>query len=279
MKKLFIFLCMAAGITAFSATTAKKVPAGKDNFEINIIHINDHHSHLEAEKMDLVLGGKKTKVTIGGIGRVASKVKELRAKEKNPLVLHAGDAMTGTLYYTLFNGVADAEEMNSIGFDAFTLGNHEFDGGNEGLLKFLNALKVPVVSSNVVPEEGSILAGKWTPYIIKNVNGEKIGIIGLDIVGKTRDSSNPGKDIKFEDEVTTVQKYADELAAKGINKIILLSHFGYENNVDLADAKAIRILPKGLRITFTIKEVEYEWIFSLLNTDFLQTSASQPNVP
>ena len=234
MKKLFIFLCMAAGITAFSATTAKKVPAGKDNFEINIIHINDHHSHLEAEKMDLVLGGKKTKVTIGGIGRVASKVKELRAKEKNPLVLHAGDAMTGTLYYTLFNGVADAEEMNSIGFDAFTLGNHEFDGGNEGLLKFLNALKVPVVSSNVVPEEGSILAGKWTPYIIKNVNGEKIGIIGLDIVGKTRDSSNPGKDIKFEDEVTTVQKYADELAAKGINKIILLSHFGYENNVDLA---------------------------------------------
>ena len=86
MKKLFIFLCMAAGITAFSATTAKKVPAGKDNFEINIIHINDHHSHLEAEKMDLVLGGKKTKVTIGGIGRVASKVKELRAKEKNPLV-------------------------------------------------------------------------------------------------------------------------------------------------------------------------------------------------
>ena len=49
MKKLFIFLCMAAGITAFSATTAKKVPAGKDNFEINIIHINDHHSHLEAE--------------------------------------------------------------------------------------------------------------------------------------------------------------------------------------------------------------------------------------
>lgn len=234
MKKLLIFLCMAVGIVSYGKTAVKKAPVNKDSFEINIIHINDHHSHLEAEKMDLILAGKKTKVTVGGIGRVAAKIKELRSQETNPLVLHAGDAITGTLYYTLFNGVVDAEAMNEIGFDAFTLGNHEFDGGNQVLEKFLNNLKVPVISSNVVPDKGSILEKKWTPYIIKEINGEKIGIIGLDIVGKTKDSSNPGKDIKFVDEVATVQKYTDELTKKGVNKIVLLSHFGYDNNVELA---------------------------------------------
>ena len=234
MKKLFIFLCMTIGIAVYGKSEKIVEQPQVDGFEINIIHINDHHSHLEDEKMDLMLAGKKTKVTVGGIGRVTAKIKELRTQEKNPLVLHAGDAVTGTLYYTLFNGVADAEEMNLIGFDAFTLGNHEFDGGNEGLAKFLNALKVPVISSNVVPDKGSILEGKWKPYLIKEIGGEKVGIIGLDIVGKTKNSSNPGKDIKFLDEVATAQKYVDELTALGINKIILLSHFGYENNLDLA---------------------------------------------
>ena len=234
MKKLFILLCMTIGIAVYGKSEKIVEQPQVDGFEINIIHINDHHSHLEDEKMDLMLAGKKTKVTVGGIGRVTTKIKELRTQEKNPLVLHAGDAVTGTLYYTLFNGVADAEEMNLIGFDAFTLGNHEFDGGNEGLAKFLNALKVPVISSNVVPDKGSILEGKWKPYIIKEIGGEKVGIIGLDIVGKTKNSSNPGKDIKFNDEVATAQKYVDELTALGINKIILLSHFGYENNLDLA---------------------------------------------
>ena len=234
MKRLFIFLCILIGVTVYgkSEKIVKKVSANE--FEVSIIHINDHHSHLEDEKMDLVLAGKKTKVTVGGIGRVTTKIKELRSQEKNPLVLHAGDAITGTLYYTLFNGVVDAEEMNLIGFDAFTLGNHEFDGGNQGLEKFLNTLKVPVISSNVVPDKGSILEGKWKPYIIKKIGKEKIGIIGLDIVGKTKNSSNPGKDIMFEDEIVTAQKYVDELTSQGVNKIILLSHFGYENNLDLA---------------------------------------------
>ena len=239
MKK---FLLLGLAISLFSAVSleAKTVKKGNkestaSTFELNVAHINDHHSHLEEEKMPLKLNGQTVTATIGGLPRVAQEIKDFRKNNKNTLVLHAGDAVTGTLYYTLFEGKADAELMNVINFDAFTLGNHEFDDGNKVLKSFLDALTIPIVSSNVVPDKGSILEGKWKPYLIKNVGGQKIGIIGIDVVKKTKESSNPGDDVKFLDEVETARKYVKKLQDEGINKIIVLSHAGYEKNVEIGE--------------------------------------------
>ena len=239
MKK---FLLLGLAVSLFSAVgleakTVKKGNKGStaSTFELNVAHINDHHSHLEEEKMPLKLNGQSVTATIGGLPRVAQEIKDFRKNNKNTLVLHAGDAVTGTLYYTLFEGKADAELMNVINFDAFTLGNHEFDDGNKVLKSFLDALTIPIVSSNVVPDKGSILEGKWKPYLIKNVGGQKIGIIGIDVVKKTKESSNPGDDVKFLDEVETARKYVKKLQDEGINKIIVLSHAGYEKNVEIGE--------------------------------------------
>ena len=239
MKKL---LLLGLVISLFSAVSleAKTVKKGNEGisanmFELNVAHINDHHSHLEEEKMPLKLNGQTVIATIGGLPRVAQEIKDFRKNNKNTLVLHAGDAVTGTLYYTLFEGKADAQLMNAINFDAFTLGNHEFDDGNKFLKSFLDALTIPVISANVVPDKGSILEGKWKPYIIKNIGGQKVGIIGIDVVKKTKESSSPGDDIKFTDEVETAGKYVKELQNQGINKIILLSHAGYEKNVEIGE--------------------------------------------
>ena len=236
MKKLFVLgLVMALSITSM-AKPAKKASSSKGKgLEINIIHVNDHHSHLEEEKMDLVLDGKKTTVHIGGFPRINQRIQELMKTGKNNLVLHAGDALSGTLYYTLFKGKADAALMNAGKFDLFTLGNHEFDDGNKVLKSFLDELKIPVVSANVVPDKGSILEGKWVPYIIKKIGGQDIALVGLDVVGKTVRSSSPGPDIKFLDEVETAKKVVEELQAKGINKIIFISHAGYEKNLEIAE--------------------------------------------
>lgn len=225
MKKSFI-------LAAISVLTSLSFAAKP--LDLNIIHINDHHSHLEPAELDFKFDGVKTKVKIGGYPEVVSVIKELKKSHKNNLVLHAGDAITGTLYFTLFRGSADAKLMNLTGFDYFTLGNHEFDAGNEGLKKFLDYLKVPVLSSNVIPDKGSILKGYWKPYAIKVIDGEKVGIIGLDVVKKTKESSSPGKDIKFTDEIETAQKYANILKKKGVNKVILLSHAGANKNFEIA---------------------------------------------
>lgn len=239
MKKLILLgLAAALSISAMGATK-KKVPSKKalspKTLELNVIHINDHHSHLEEEKMELVLNGKKVTVNVGGMPRMIQRISDLKKSNKNNLVLHAGDALSGTLYYTLFKGKADAALMNVGHFDLFALGNHEFDDGNLVLKNFLDDLKIPVVSANVVPDKGSILEGKWTPYMIKKIQGQDVAIVGLDVVGKTVESSSPGKDIKFYDEVETAKKMVEELQAKGINKIIFLSHAGYEKNLEIAE--------------------------------------------
>ena len=195
MKKLLL-LGLAASL--FSVVSLEAKPARKANkqgsssssFELNVAHINDHHSHLEEETMPLKLNGKTVTVHIGGLPRVAQEIKNFRQNNKNTLVLHAGDAVTGTLYYTLFEGKADAKLMNAINFDVYTLGNHEFDDGNKFLKSFLDALTIPIISANVVPDKGSILEGKWKPYIIKTIGGQKVGIIGIDVVKKTTGSRN-----------------------------------------------------------------------------------------
>jgi len=208
--------------------------ATQKSFELIILHINDHHSHLDPEPLELIVKGKKYGIEAGGMARVASLIKTLKQKSKNPLVLHAGDAMSGTLYFTLFKGQADVELMNEIGFDAFTLGNHEFDEGDDVLARFLDKANFPVISANVEALKSSPLYGKWEPYIIKEIDGQNIGIIGLETAQKTSASSRPSSAISFYDEIVRTQRYADELRSKGINKIILLSHFGYENDQRLA---------------------------------------------
>ena len=214
--------------------------------ELTILHINDHHSHLRADsRMSLKIGGEKTRVRSGGFPAVVSMFNLLSEGKNNVLKLHAGDAITGDLYYTLFKGQADAALMNEVCFDAFAIGNHEFDAGDSGLAKFLDFLNqgdcnTPALGANIVPEVGvSPLAKKTVndyikPYTIIEKNGLNIGIIGIDVVGKTTRSSSPDATTQFLSEKETAQRYINELKSKGIDHIILLTHFQYKNDLVLA---------------------------------------------
>jgi 5'-nucleotidase len=199
---------------------------------LHILHVNDIHSHLDEEAIKLKFDGIDVKVDAGGYAQIASVTDSL--KTENTLILNAGDALQGTLYYTLFKGEADAKMMNMVGFDAFVLGNHEFDDGDDNLYNFLDELNSSVLAANVVPKSDCELYNKWSPYIIRYFDGEAVGIIGIDTSYATKESSNPSDDIKFFDEIKTVQKYVDILESMGINKIILLSHYGYENDINLS---------------------------------------------
>lgn len=202
-------------------------------FNVHLIHINDHHSHLVAENYSVEFDGVKTQVALGGFDRVAAKIHELRGDLINPLVLHIGDALQGTLYYTLFKGEADADLMNLVGFDAFELGNHEFDDGNAVLAQFLKRLNFPVLAANIDMSRSQELNGLVQPYLIKEFDGERVGLIGIDTL-KTLHSSSPGKDLVFFEEVETAKKMVAELESLGIDKIILMTHYGYRQDIELA---------------------------------------------
>ena len=102
MKKLILLgLAAALSISAMGATKKKAAPKkalSPKTLELNVIHINDHHSHLEEEKMELVLNGKKVTLNVGGMPRMIQRISDLKKANKNNLVLHAGDALSGTLY-------------------------------------------------------------------------------------------------------------------------------------------------------------------------------------
>ena len=183
--------------------------------ELKILHINDAHSHLKPDsRMGLKLTGESTRVKSGGMPAVVAKFKQLQAAGGNVLKLHAGDAVSGSLFFTLFKGEADAAFMNEVCFDAFALGNHEFNEGDTGLAKFLDFLKsddcnTPVLAANIKPEIGvSALAPNSAtdyiqPYTVMQIDGMKIGIIGIDIVRKTKLSSSPDETTIFLDEAET----------------------------------------------------------------------------
>jgi len=212
--------------------------------ELNIAHVNDHHSQLDAfAATELTLDGVPTQVELGGFARQTAVFKSL-AGTKNLLKLHAGDALTGTLYYTFYKGKADAELMNTICFDAFVPGNHEFDDGDGVFKNFLDELakgscKTPTISSNIKPAAGSPLlpasgSAYLKPYLVRDIDGVKVGLIGITIKGKTQNSSRPLATTVFEDEVTAAQRTIDELKSQGIRHIVAITHQGYDADKAMA---------------------------------------------
>ncbi|MCA3211386.1 MAG: 5'-nucleotidase C-terminal domain-containing protein [Burkholderiales bacterium] len=242
-------MCAALLLTSLAAC------GGSDDgrpLDLTILHVNDHHSRLDAETVNLSVrtaAGGRENVTfpLGGFARVAQAMDELSAGSANVLKLHAGDAITGDLYYTITNGRADADLMNTVCFDAFTLGNHEFDSGDAGLKTFLDFLRAgdcrtPVLSANtnLTLNASPLAQGSISAYVqpatIVVRDGQQIGIIGITAAGKTKNSSRPDASTTFANEAQTAQGQIDGLRAGGINKIILLTHQGYAEDVAMARA-------------------------------------------
>lgn len=246
-KVFYIGICLSISLLV-GCKTQHSEHRNSENFQLNILHMNDSHSHLDESTTQLLLKTSEHKrepiqVSFGGFPRVTALFNQLSVQSPNTLKIHAGDALVGDLYFKIGRGEAEAKMMNSICFDSFTLGNHEFDNGDTALLKFLNDLdntsvcsnKTAVLSSNVVFGEGSALykSQRVQPYTIVHRAGEDIGLIGLTTAFKTKHSSRPDANTEFLDEVQSVQNAINQLNTQGVNKIVLQSHIGYQQDLEL----------------------------------------------
>jgi len=202
-------------------------------FTLTIAHLNDTHSHQEPTVVNLVVDGAKHPVSLGGFACLQTAVDELRAHERNVLLFHAGDAVQGTLYFSLFNGTVDFDGLNRLGVDAMTFGNHEFDRGPAAMPGFLKQAKFPFVSCNIDFTGELAIASLVKPWLIREIDGQKIAILGVTTEDTPISTSNVGN-VKFEDPVRAVSRNVAELERQGIHKIILLSHLGYGEDQRLA---------------------------------------------
>lgn len=250
MKRYFsVLLALVLVFQVFTFVAAEEATA--TGWELTIMHTNDTHAHLE------------------NMAKRFTAVKEIRAQVDNSILVDAGDVFNGTLFFNQYLGKADLEFMNLLEYDAMTFGNHEFDKDSQVLADFIKDTEFPIVSSNIDFTQDAVLqdyvvagvteaaaGGKIYEAIILDVNGEKVGIIGL----TTEDTvflANPSKDIVFKNYAEAAKEAKAALEAEGINKIIVLSHLGYEVDLKLAkEVAGLDVIVGGHSHTLLEKPVE-----------------------
>ena len=214
---------------------------------LTILHSNDLHAHLLPDDRDN-----------GGFARLATEVRRQKAQCNACLYLNAGDLVQGTPVSTLFHGSPIYEISNLLGFDAATLGNHEFDYGWRRTQEFLRIAKYPIISANIVDAEGQTMT---RPYVIQNVDGLRVGIIGAilgDLVGTviTKESAGPWRILPV---VETVRKYAQELSPR-TDLIVVLAHIHDKGEVDA-------ILQQVPEVSVVVAGHSHEGYPSMMNVD------------
>ena len=215
-------------VAAPAAGAAKKGP-----LKLTILHTNDMHSRIEP----FPDGGGQW-AGLGGMARRAALIKEIRGQEANVLLLDSGDIFHGTPYFNFFGGELEYKLMTQMGYDASTLGNHDFDNGLEGLLRQLPHAGFPFLVANYDFAQ-SALAGKFQPYKVFDKAGIRVGVFGLgiELSGLVLDRNFTG--INYLDPVAKAREMVTQL--RGPEKcdfVVCLSHLGYQyKNAKIDDRK------------------------------------------
>ena len=228
MMNRFLMSAAALGLSAGAAAA---------DYSLTILHTNDFHARFEPiNKYDSGCSSEDNTEgkCFGGSARLMSAIRDARARLDNSLLVDGGDQFQGTLFYTYYKGKLAAEMMNLMGYDAMTVGNHEFDDGPEVLRGFMDALEFPILMSNADVSGEPLLADVLKKSTVIEKNGEKIGLIGL-TPQDTDELASPGPNIIFTAPADAVQAEVDKMTEMGVNKIIVLSHSGYGVDLQLAE--------------------------------------------
>jgi 5'-nucleotidase len=219
-------------------TVAVAVAGG--DYSLTILHTNDIHSHLAAFDDRDAFCDKETNAAgrcQGGAARLATAVARERARGGPTLLLDAGDQFQKSFFFMKYKDEALAFFMNRLGYDAMTVGNHEFDDGPATLARFIRSLTFPVIAANLDVSASPELRGLIAPYVVRELGGRTIGIIGATQPKAARISS-PGPGIAFPPVVPSIEKAVTALRGQGVAIIIVLSHAGFEGDKKLAASVA-----------------------------------------
>ncbi|KAJ8008908.1 hypothetical protein DPEC_G00083310 [Dallia pectoralis] len=232
----FIFICHASRAGAW---------------ELTLLHTNDVHARVEETSVD---SGKCVKQPcFAGVARRFTKIQEIRSKEKNVMLLDAGDQYQGTVWFNVYKGAEAAYFMNKLGYDAMALGNHEFDNKVEGLMKpFLQDVNFPILSANIKADKDLApkISGLYSPSKIINIDSERVGVVGY-TSKETPVLSQTGPNLVFEDEIIALQHEVNKLLTLGVNKIIALGHSGFITDIEIAKrVKGVDVVIGGHSNTF-----------------------------
>lgn len=194
----------------------------EERTKLTILHTNDAHSQIDPfPKNHPKYPG------LGGIERRKKLIDLIRGEERNVLLLDAGDIFQGTPYFNVHGGELELKLMSNLGYDAATMGNHDFDGGIDGFDRVLKHANFPFLCANY-NFENTVLKGKTKPYQIFYKDHLKIGIFGLGVELDGLVSPALFKETIYLDPLQKAQEIATLLKEdEKCNLVICLSHLGY----------------------------------------------------
>lgn len=204
--------------------------------KLEVLHTNDTHScimPLNPNLADTAVAGR------GGFLRRVAMIKEERAKNPDLLLIDSGDFSQGSPFYTMFKGDVEIGLMNLMGYDAVTIGNHEFDFGLENMARIFKMAKFPVVCANY-DFTGTCVEGLVKPYVIIKRNGLKIGLFGLSPQLEGLVDLSKCKGVTYLDPVEVGNRVAAELKHdKKCDVVICVSHLGWLRPDEMGDQKLL----------------------------------------
>jgi len=227
VKRALLILRLLLAVLVVAGT----LEAGARQVPITILHTCDLHGNI------LPTVSYEGETNLGGLARCATVIEQVRQEVPHVLVVDAGDTVQGTAVSWLTGGQVMVRALNAIRYDAWVCGNHEFDWGLEKLAACAEQARMPLLNANVSCTGSNELAGRiaarLTPYVIREVDGVKVGIIGLNTPG-IPNWSRPGLlgGLWFADSVETLRRVVPELRKKGADVLVLVCHQGYREGGD-----------------------------------------------
>lgn len=231
----------SAGLLSVSDAFAEGMVERNEAIKISILHTNDVHSHIEPFSAD-----HKMYAGRGGVQNRFNLIQEVRKENKNTLLFDCGDIFQGTPYFNKYGGELELKLMSKMGYDASTLGNHDFDNGMNGFLAVKKHAKFPFICSNYDFND-TILKNKTLPFKIFNKGGIKVGVFGLGIqLDGLVDKKLYGNTI-YLDPIKKANEYSRILRKTyQCDLVICLSHLGYSYDENKVSDSILAIKTSGI---------------------------------
>lgn len=225
----------AAGLALLILASCASVIAQQEECatRITLLQVNDVYQFSPVDRG-----------TRGGIGRVLTLKKQIQKVSPHTLFLFSGDTISPSVESITYKGAQMIEAWNLAGLDYATFGNHEFDFGPEVLLERIKESRFGWVAANVIDKKTGMTFGNVPPFVVREFDGVKIGIIGL-VLPETKTTSRPGPDVEFLDPCETAKKMIPEMRSKGANVIVALSHLSMREDKELARCSDVDVIIGG----------------------------------
>lgn len=210
---------LSGGVMAAPSLLA--TPRGDDDQRLTILHTNDTHSNIDPFPANHSKYPGK-----GGVARRFDLIQKIRKEEKHVLLLDAGDIFQGTPYFNRFHGVLEMKLMTELGYEAATMGNHDFDIGIDGFINAKKYADFPFLCANY-DFSNTALDGLTQEFKIIRKGNVKVGIFGIGVELKGLVPDDKFGETKYLDPIEIANDQAAKLKAAGCDLIICLSHLGY----------------------------------------------------